>query len=93
MRRGWGGCYRLKALPSRLPTHPWFERSIGDETVVGQDMSVKRSDGELIPVLVSAAPVKSEDGARLGAVMTLSDITARRALERQKDEFFAKYLT
>jgi two-component system sensor histidine kinase KdpD len=31
----------------------------------------------------------SDDGTRLGAVLTLHDVTAQRALERQKDEFLA----
>jgi signal transduction histidine kinase len=37
----------------------------------------------------SATPVALDDGRRLGAVLTLRDVTAERAHERQRDEFFA----
>jgi signal transduction histidine kinase len=34
-------------------------------------------------------PVLADDGRRLGAVLTLRDVTAQRDLERQREEFFA----
>lgn len=37
----------------------------------------------------SAVPVLADDATRLGAVLTLRDVTTQRDLERQKEEFFA----
>jgi nitrogen-specific signal transduction histidine kinase len=81
----------VSALGTECPPaeRPLARAVVHGETIVGMDMCVQCPDGETIPVLVSATPVNSEDGARLGAVMTLHDITTRRALEQQKDEFFA----
>src|SRR5688500_513550 len=50
---------------------------------------IRQPDGREIVVEGSATPVLAEDGARLGAVMTLRDVTARWELERQKEAFFA----
>ncbi|MBI4504860.1 MAG: PAS domain S-box protein [Chloroflexi bacterium] len=59
------------------------------ETLVGAEMRIPRPDGREIVVEGSAAPVVGDDGTRLGAVLTLRDVTATRALERQKDDFLA----
>ena len=47
---------------------------------------VHRRDGTTVEVEYASAPV-TVDGAVVGAVVTLSDISARRAVERMKDEF------
>jgi signal transduction histidine kinase len=57
--------------------------------VAGAEWRLRRPDGAEVIVQGSAAPVLADDGARLGAVLTLHDVTARRDLERQKDEFVA----
>lgn len=59
------------------------------ETVVGAQMRIPRPDGREIIVQGNATPIVGEDGSRLGAVLTLRDVTASYALERQKDEFLA----
>ena len=53
------------------------------------ELRIQRPDGTTALAEGSATPVLAEDGTRLGAVLTLRDVTARRELERQKDEFFA----
>lgn len=59
------------------------------ETVVDLPMRLRQSDGREIVVRGSATPVAAENGRRLGAVLTLHDVTAQHELERAKDEFFA----
>jgi signal transduction histidine kinase len=59
------------------------------ETVVGTDLVLRRPSGKEIALEASAAPVRSDDGTLVGAVLTLRDVTAQRELERQKDEFLA----
>jgi PAS domain S-box-containing protein len=71
--------------PEELP----LACAIRGETVIATDMRVRRPDGQEIAALVSATPLVAEDGAQFGAVMTIYDVSAQRALDRQKDEFFA----
>ncbi|MCL4545302.1 MAG: PAS domain S-box protein [Chloroflexi bacterium] len=56
---------------------------------LNEELTVQRHDGTLTVLQSSAAPVQTEDGQRLGAVMTLHDVTAAREVEREKDEFLA----
>ena len=46
-------------------------------------------DGRRIPVADSAAPLRDEDGKTTGVVMIFRDVSARRELERMKDEFIS----
>jgi two-component system, OmpR family, phosphate regulon sensor histidine kinase PhoR len=57
--------------------------------VLDAELRIRRADGTEVVALGSATPVIADDGTRLGAVLTLRDVTAQRALERQKDEFLA----
>ena len=45
----------------------------------------RRSDGEFIPVAYSAAPIV-DDGRRVGAVVTFTDLTERRKLETRLEQ-------
>jgi signal transduction histidine kinase len=51
--------------------------------------TIPRAGGATTIVQGSAVPVLADDGRRLGAVLTLRDVTAQRDLERQREEFFA----
>jgi PAS domain S-box-containing protein len=59
------------------------------ETVVDSEERIRRADGTEIIVQESSTPVVADDGTRLGAVMTLRDVTAQRAFDQQKSEFIA----
>jgi PAS domain S-box-containing protein len=61
---------------------------LAGDRVDGVELTLRRADGTTADVLASAAPVAA-DGPTLGAVLTLRDVTARRAFERRRDEFFA----
>ena len=63
-------------------------RALQGETVVGEEISYERPDGERIDLLTSAAPVDLDaTGEITGAVAVFQDITQLRALERQRDDF------
>ncbi|HEX5504738.1 MAG TPA: ATP-binding protein [Thermomicrobiales bacterium] len=86
------GAYRPLTLdgepypPAELPL---ARAALRGEAVLDAEWCLARPDGTAVTVQGSAVPVLAEDGARLGAVLTVRDVTARRALERQKEEFFA----
>jgi K+-sensing histidine kinase KdpD len=57
----------------------------GPSTVI--DLEVHGAQQRI--ALGRAVPVQGESGARIGAVLTLRDVTAERTLEARKDEFFS----
>jgi PAS domain S-box-containing protein len=70
--------------PDQLPLARAVARG---ETVTNTDWRIRRPDGTEISAQGSAAPLLAENGERIGAILTLHDVTERRALERLKDEF------
>ncbi len=50
---------------------------------------ITRPDGREVVVLSSAAPIRASHGRITEAVIVFQDITARKSLEQQKNEFFA----
>jgi PAS domain S-box-containing protein len=58
----------------------------GETTFVHDDV-FWRKDGTSFAVEYSATPMRDEDGAILGAVVTFRDVTEKRAVQRMKDEF------
>jgi signal transduction histidine kinase len=46
-------------------------------------------DQQRVPVLLNSAPVRGSDGEIVGGVLVFQDISALKALERQKDDFLA----
>ena len=59
------------------------------ETVVNALWRIRRPDGTEIVAQGSASPVVGDNGERLGAVVTMRDVTAEFELDRQKDDFVA----
>ncbi|MCC6176337.1 MAG: GAF domain-containing protein [Chloroflexi bacterium] len=68
---------------------PLARAALHGERVDEVELQIQRPDGTTVLAEGSATPVLSDDGVRIGAVLTLRDITARRELDRQKEEFFA----
>jgi signal transduction histidine kinase len=71
------------------PVAPLAAAALRGEEVVDAELVLDRPDGGQRVVRGSATPVALEDGRRLGAVLTLRDVTAEREQERLRDEFFA----
>ncbi|MCL5957723.1 MAG: ATP-binding protein, partial [Chloroflexi bacterium] len=63
-------------------------RSIaGGETVVGEEIAIKRGDGTRGVISVNSAPVTDSEGRTVAAVAVFQDITALKEVERLKGEF------
>mgnify|MGYP002778032874 CR=1 FL=1 len=67
--------------PVAPDAYPLFRAIAYQETVQGDEMRYRRPDGRIITLLGHAAPIVSEDGEADLAVVTLQDITARKAAE------------
>jgi signal transduction histidine kinase len=57
------------------------------EIATDHEHLVRLKDGRFVPVLVSAAPVRDASGRITGAVAIIRDITARKELERLREEW------
>lgn len=53
----------------------------------GRELLARCADGRLVPLLVSAAPVRGADGALAGATMVLQDVTKLKELEALREEW------
>lgn len=68
---------------------PLARAALVGERVDDVELRIQRPDGTTALAEGSATPVLAEDGARIGAVLTIRDVTARRELDRLKEELFA----
>ena len=57
--------------------------------VIDAQWRVVRPDGTEVVAQGSATPVRADDGAILGAVLVMRDVTARHNLDREREAFFA----
>ena len=62
-------------------------RVLQGQTIVGEELVVRHPDGREIPILVSAAPLREDDGRISGAVVAFQDITSLYEVDRLKSEF------
>ena len=54
---------------------------------VSGDTAFKKTDGSLVPVAVSAAPVKDANNVIMGCVVVFKDMTLQRSMDKAKTEF------
>lgn len=96
---GYAQAYHLLTMEGApYPPHelPLSRAVLHGETVIGAEWRIRRPDGTEIIAQGDATPVTGEDGARLGCVLTMRDVTEQREMMRElmrvnqmKDEFLA----
>jgi PAS domain S-box-containing protein len=65
-------------------------RAMAENTIVtGVELTVRNPSGELIPVVASAAPVRSDDGTIDAVVGIFQDVAPLKQAERLRDEFIS----
>ena len=80
--------FRRPDGPEVAPTEFPLDRAVSDgETVRGEEIVIRVPDGRSVTVVVSATPIRSEEGAIEAAVVTLQDLTPLEEVERQRAEF------
>ena len=84
---------RLRALPIETPEGKPVPpedmapiRALRGETVRGLVQVLRRPDGSAFWFSASAAPIFTPDGRQLGAVVTITDITALHELQEQRED-------
>jgi two-component system phosphate regulon sensor histidine kinase PhoR len=83
-----GEIARVANADADEPT-PLVRAALTGERLADVELHIRQPDGAMSIAEGSATPVLAEDGTRIGAVLTLRDVTARRELDRQKEVFFA----
>ncbi|MGH2735666.1 MAG: ATP-binding protein, partial [Actinomycetota bacterium] len=68
--------------PVRLPIHDMSDGSIGN-------VFLQRSRGEPVPVTITSALLRDEQGEPAGSVAIVRDMTREREIERMKSEFLS----
>lgn len=70
------------------PLSEWGpSRALRGEMVVGQELVIEQASGRRVPILVSAAPLRDDQGTITGAVAAFQDITNLYEVDRLKNEF------
>jgi PAS domain S-box-containing protein len=64
-------------------------RALEGKTVRGEEIQVMRPDSNKLTLLVSAAPIKNEAGVVASVVSIFQDISARKSVEEQKNDFLS----
>jgi PAS domain S-box-containing protein len=72
--------------PMPLEDQP-HTRALNGVTTMRQELLLRHSNGRMVPMLVSAAPVFAMEGQRSGAATIFQDITALKELERLREEW------
>ncbi|WP_158798929.1 cell wall metabolism sensor histidine kinase WalK [Pedobacter sp. L105] len=87
----WCGSYRMYNLEGKWVPHDECPAAIAmkESRFLKAEAMVQRPDGEMRQILAYPQPMKSADGTVKGLINAVVDITERKALERQKDEFMA----
>jgi signal transduction histidine kinase len=62
-------------------------RALREGAVINVEAMIQRRDGATFHGQISAAPVQSSSGVKLGVVVVYHDISARKELERVREEF------
>jgi PAS domain S-box-containing protein len=73
--------------PISFPELPLVRAFQRGEVTMGLELALRQADRRLVPVLVNAAPVLDDAGRIMGAAVVVKEITALKALERQREEW------
>jgi len=64
-----------------------YDRAFLGQRTVGQELRLQHRDGTWRQALISASPLREEDGCIIGVLNLAHDVTAERENQRLKDDF------
>jgi two-component system, OmpR family, phosphate regulon sensor histidine kinase PhoR len=79
----------IDGTPLPAEKHPMQVTLTTGEPVYDYEVAVQPNDSERFYVSINAAPLKDENGNVIGGIGTFMDVTNRRKLIQQKDEFIS----
>ncbi|HEY8476571.1 MAG TPA: ATP-binding protein [Chloroflexota bacterium] len=84
-----GRVCRPDGRPLRQDEFP-SSRALRGQPVTREELLVVRPDGQRIPVVASAAPVRDARGSAIGVVVVFQDISERKRVEEERARLFAR---
>ena len=72
-----------------LKSSPWPQALSAGETLRAEEVVLQVPDGRRVTVLISATPIRAEEGGVKSYVVTLQDMTPLEELDRLRAEFLA----
>jgi two-component system phosphate regulon sensor histidine kinase PhoR len=81
----------LKIDGSELPAskHPITVMMDRGTEVYDYEIAVQPKDGDRFYISINAAPIRDQEGTLIGGIGTFMDVTNRRKVSQQKDEFIS----
>jgi PAS domain S-box-containing protein len=80
---------RIDGTPLPKNEHPMQTAMMTGKPVYDYELAVQPTHGERIYISVNAAPIQDESGNTIAGIGTFMDVTNRRKLTSQKDEFIS----
>ena len=76
-------------LPARSNDSPLYQSLKTGKAVVGKEFSIKRQDGRTRYIQISSSVIHDKKRKIIAAASIIDDISHRKELERQKDDFLS----
>jgi PAS domain S-box-containing protein len=80
---------KVNGMPLADQEHPVAQMLEGSHAVHDQEIGIQSSSGERIFISINAAPMFGQQAELTGGIVTFMDVTNRRKLMQQKDEFIS----
>jgi PAS domain S-box-containing protein len=80
---------RLDGTPLPPEEHPMAIMMSSGQPVYDHEIAVQPPNGDRFYISINAAPIYDENGVLTGGLGTFMDVTARRKITQQKDEFIS----
>jgi PAS domain S-box-containing protein len=75
----------LRAADGRKLSLAEFVEALKGRTLRGTELTVRRSDGRDVVIALNLSRIRAADGRPSGSLLTISDITMRKEIERQRE--------
>jgi PAS domain S-box-containing protein len=80
---------KVDGTPLSETEHPIYMMIKTGEQVFDQEYAIQPPVGDKLYISINAAPIRDEHGAPIGGIGTFMDVTNRRKIIQQKDEFIS----
>jgi len=81
--------YHPDGMPYRVEECPFARLMATGETILDEEVHIQHDDKPEAVVLMSAVPVRDQEGEMIAGVLVAHDITAIKEIDHAKDEFLA----